>query len=310
VRALGAYIGLVAQLGAWLDGAVPGHLLLVVLAGGGLAWLACRRPAAAFAGALAGLLVALTWPAARGSPPPARALRVTFLDVGQGDATLIEAPGTRALVDTGPPEARVEAQLRKRGVHSLDALFLSHDESDHDGRAAEILRALKVAVLVTPALPGHSASLEAAISAARTRGTRVLRGRAGLVLRRGAVELRVLGPLRATRATPKNDAALVILARQGACSFLLPADAESPVLLTDGLPRVGVLEVAHHGSDDPRLTRLLAQLQPRLAVISVGARNTYGHPAASTLTALAAAGVPVRRTDREGSIALGCGEGG
>ena len=163
-----------------------------------LAWLACRRPAAAFAGALAGLLVALTWPAARGSPPPARALRVTFLDVGQGDATLIEAPGTRALVDTGPPEARVEAQLRKRGVHSLDALFLSHDESDHDGRAAEILRALKVAVLVTPALPGHSASLEAAISAARARGTRVLRGRAGLVLRRGAVELRVLGPLHAT----------------------------------------------------------------------------------------------------------------
>jgi competence protein ComEC len=102
----------------------------------------------------------------------------------------------------------------------------------------------------------------------------------------------------------------VILARQGACSFLLPADAESPVLLTDGLPRVGVLEVAHHGSGDPRLARLLAQLRPRLAVISVGARNTYGHPAASTLTALGQARVPVRRTDREGSIALGCGEGG
>ena len=310
VRALGAYIGLVAHLGAWLDGAVPGLLLVLSLAGGALAWLASRRPAVAFAGASAGLLVALTWPAARGSPPPARALRVTFLDVGQGDATLIEAPGTRVLVDTGPPVARVEAQLRRRGVHSLDALFLSHDESDHDGRAAEILRALKVAVLVTPALPGRSASFDAAIAAARARGTRVLRGRAGLVLRRGAVELRVVGPLHATLSTPRNDAALVILARQGTCSFLLPADAESPVLLTDGLPRVGVLEVAHHGSDDPRLGRLLAQLRPRLAVISVGARNTYGHPAASTLTALAEARVPVRRTDREGPIALGCREGG
>jgi competence protein ComEC len=235
---------------------------------------------------------------------------VTFLDVGQGDATLIEGPGTRALVDTGPPAARVEEQLRRRGVHSLDALFLSHDESDHDGRAAEILRALRVALLVTPAVPGNSASLEAAIAAARARGTRVLGGRAGLVLRRGAVELRVLGPLHATRSTARNDAALVILARQGACSFLLPADAESPVLLTDGLPRVGVLEVAHHGSDDPRLVRLLAQLRPRLAVISVGARNSYGHPAASTLAALAQAGVPVRRTDREGSISLGCREGG
>jgi len=310
VRALGAYIGLVAHLGAWLDGAVPGRLLLLALAGGALAWLVSRRPAVTFAGALTGLLVALTWPAARGSPPPPRALRVTFLDVGQGDATLIEAPGMRALVDTGPPHARVEAQLRRRGVRSLDALFLSHDELDHDGRAAEILQTLKVALLVTPALPAHSASFQAAIAAGRARGTRVLQGRAGLVLRRGAVELHVLGPLHATLSTPRNDAALVILARQGACSFLLPADAESPVLLTDGLPRVGVLEVAHHGSGDPRLARLLAQLRPRLAVISVGARNTYGHPAASTLTALGQARVPVRRTDREGSIALGCGEGG
>ena len=67
-----------------------------------------------------------------------------------------------------------------------------------------------------------------------------------------------------------------------------------------------MLEVSHHGSADPRLARLLAQLRPRLAVISVGARNAYGHPAATTLAALARAGVPVRRTDREGDIALGC----
>ena len=104
-------------------------------------------------------MLALAWPSARASPPPPRALRVTFLDVGQGDATLIEAPGLRVLVDTGPPEARVERMLRRRGVASLDALFLSHDESDHAGRAAAILRALDVALLVTPALPGTSASL-------------------------------------------------------------------------------------------------------------------------------------------------------
>ncbi len=309
VRALGAYIGLIARLGAWLDSALPGRVLLAALAGGALAWFVRRRPAAALAGAFAGLLLALAWPAARASPPPARALRVTFLDVGQGDATLIEAPGARALVDTGPPEARVERQLRRRGVDSLDALFLSHDERDHDGRAAAIVRSLRVAVLVTPARPGHSENLRAAIAEARARGTRVLPGRAGLVLRQGPVELRVLGPLHATRATPPNDAALVILARQGACSFLLPADAESPVLLTDRLPPVGVLEVAHHGSGDAGLGRLLAEIRPRLAVISVGAHNSYGHPAPATLAALGAAGVPVRRTDREGDIALGCPSG-
>ena len=78
------------------------------------------------------------------------------------------------------------------------------------------------------------------------------------------------------------------------------------MLLTDGLAPVGVLNVSHHGSADPGLSRLLARLRPRLAVISVGAHNSYGHPAPSTLAALARAGVPVRRTDREGDIALGC----
>jgi competence protein ComEC len=306
VRALGAYIGLVAHFGAWLDGALPGRALLVALAGGAGAWLAFRRPAAVLAGGLAGLLLALAWPSARASPAPPRALRVTFLDVGQGSAALIEAPGLRALVDTGPPSARVERVLRRRGVSSLDALLLSHDQLDHDGRAAAIVRALRVSLLVTPALPGTSASFADALASAHARGTRVVAGRAGLVLRSGPVEMRVVGPLRATPAMPSNDAALVVLAKQGACSFLIPADAESPVLLTDGLEPVGVLNVSHHGSGDPELGRLLARLRPRLAVISVGARNTYGHPAPATLAALAEARVPVRRTDREGDIALAC----
>ncbi|MDX6629137.1 MAG: competence protein ComEC [Gaiellales bacterium] len=306
VRALGAYIGLVARLGAWLDGALPGQALLLAVAGGALGWLALRRPVAVMAGALAGLLLALAWPSARASAPPPRALRVTFLDVGQGSAALIEAPGLRALVDTGPPAARVERILRRRGVTSLDALVLSHDQLDHDGAAGAVVRALRVDLLVTPALPGHSAGIADAVAAARSRGTRVVSGRAGMAFRSGPTEVRVVGPLRATRAAPINDTALVIMAKQGACSFLLPADAESPVLLTEGLGPVGVLDVSHHGSADARLGRLLAQLRPRLAVISVGAHNPYGHPAAATLAALASAGVPVRRTDREGDIALAC----
>ena len=215
---------------------LPGRAVPVALLGGGLAWLVRRRPAAAFAGALAGLLLALAWPV-RASTAAPRALRVTFLDVGQGDAALIEAPGLRALVDTGPPDARVERLLRRRGVTSLDALLLSHDENDHDGRAAAVVRALRVALLVTPALPGRSASLADALAAARARGTRVVSGHAGLVLRSGPVELRIVGPQHATRATSPNDAALIVLARQGACSFLLTADAESPCSWPTTSPR-------------------------------------------------------------------------
>jgi competence protein ComEC len=306
IRALGAYVGLVARCGAWLDGATPGRALLGALLGGALAWIVRRRPSVAVAGGLAGLVLASAWPSARASPAPPRALRVTFLDVGQGDAALIEAPGLRVLVDTGPPDARVERRLRRRGITSLDALFLSHDELDHDGRAAAILRSLDVDLLVTPALPGTSTSLREALKAARERGTRVAGGRAGLELRVGAAVVRVVGPRHATRASPPNDAALVVLARQGACSFLLPADAESQVLLGDDLGAAGVLEVSHHGSGDPLLPRLLERVRPRLAVISVGAGNAYGHPSPQTLGALARAGVPVRRTDREGDISLAC----
>jgi competence protein ComEC len=306
VRALAAYIGLVAHFGKWLDGALPGPALLIALTAGALAWLLFRRRAAGAAGALAGLLVALALPSARGSPPPPRALRVTILDVGQGSSALIEAPGLRALVDTGPPSARVERALRRRGIGSLDVLLLSHDELDHDGRAAAIVRALRVALLVTPALPGTSPSLAAALSAARARGTRVVAGRAGLLVRSGPVAVRVVGPLHVTRASARNDAALVVLATQGSCSFLLPADAESRVLLADDLPPVRVLVVSHHGSADSALGRLLTQLRPALAVISVGAHNSYGHPVPATLAALAEARVPVHRTDREGDISLGC----
>ena len=310
VRALGAYVGLVAHLGKWLDGALPGWALLFALLGGAVARCLRAHPAVVVAGGLAGLLVGLVWPAGRAVPPPARTLRVTFLDVGQGDATLIEAPGLRALVDTGPPAARVERILRRRGVTSLDALLLSHDELDHDGRTAQILRSLRVSLLVRPVLPGASPSLTAGLVAARERGTRVIGGRAGLVVRRGAVELRIVGPLQATRSSPVNDTALVVRAQQGACTFLLPGDAESPVLLGDDLAPVGVLEVSHHGSGDVALERLLERLRPRLAVISVGAHNSYGHPAPATLATLARAGVPVRRTDVEGDIALQCGAAG
>ena len=306
VGALGAYVGLVAHLGKWLDGALPGWALVLALLGAAIAWSARRHPGVVVAGGLAGLVVGLLWPSERATPPAPSALRVTFLDVGQGDAALIEAPGLRVLVDTGPPVAKVERILRRRGITTLDALLLSHDQLDHDGRTAQILGALRVALLVTPALPAAGASLAEGLAAARERGTRVVSGHAGLVLRSGPAELRIVGPLHATRTSSPNDAALVVRAQHGACAFLLPADAESPVLLGDDLAPVGVLDVSHHGSNDEGLARLLARLRPRLAVISVGARNSYGHPAPSTLATLARAGVPVRRTDRDGDIALDC----
>jgi competence protein ComEC len=96
----------------------------------------------------------------------------------------------------------------------------------------------------------------------------------------------------------------VAWATVGGLSVLLTADAESDVLDRLDLGHVDVLKVSHHGSADPGLPALLARLRPRVAIVSVGARNPYGHPVPATLAALRAAGADVHRTDREGTVVV------
>jgi len=130
---------------------------------------------------------------------------------------------------------------------------------------------------------------------------------AGQAIRVGELELRVLWPPRALAAAPPegdaNDRAVVLHVRSGRFDLLLPADAESPVTAGLELPRVEALKVAHHGSADDGLPELLRRLSPDVAAIEVGERNTYGHPAPTTLRALRS--VPsVYRTDRDGTVVL------
>jgi competence protein ComEC len=137
-------------------------------------------------------------------------------------------------------------------------------------------------------------------------GVRSVAGRAGQVLRDGAIRLRVLWPVGArgpadVGADP-NQRAIVAEADAGGVRTLLTADAESDVLAGLDLGPVDVLKVSHHGSADPGLPALLQRLRPRLAGIEVGRRNVYGHPAAATVRALMAAGAALVRTDRDGSV--------
>jgi competence protein ComEC len=235
-------------------------------------------------------------------------LRITFLDVGQGDATLIQRREATILVDTGPPDGPVLTRLRHAGVRRLDLLVVTHAQADHDGAAAAVLRALPVALVLDGRdgvrdQPGARMATEAG-----RRHVRLVPARAGEVLRVGAVALRVLWPELA-EAQPEagadpNQRAIVAEAQADGVRVLLTADAESDVLERLDLPAVDVLKVSHHGSADPGLPALLERLRPRLAAIEVGRHNTYGHPAPATLRALQAGGVAVFRTDRDGSISV------
>lgn len=253
------------------------------------------------------LAAAVAW---RSAPderlPPPSGLRIAFLDVGQGDATLLQVPEGAVLVDEGPPEARVADQLRRLGVRRLELLVLTHPSRDNIGGAEEVVEGLDVGAVLEPDLPFPNPYGASALARARTRGIPVLVTRAGQVFRLGGLSLRVLWPDgEASPADDPNDHATVLLASYGQVDALLPADAESNVTLGLRPPPVELYKVGHHGSEDAGLTDLLTLLRPRIAVVSVGAGNDYGHPAPSTLAALEAApGLAVYRTDRDGRVVL------
>lgn len=310
-----AWVELVARAVAALPGAQIGPRgAVIVVAAATALWLGVhhsRSRAGARVTVLAGSLAVLALVGAwsfRAAPAWEQpvGLRVTFLDVGQGDAALLETPSTRVLVDQGPPEAGVAGQLARMGVRSLSALVLTHPERDHVGGAADVLRQLRVRIVLDPFLAATGPDREEAIAAARERGVPVRQIRAGSEFRAGGLVLRVLWP--ADPGLPgenPNLNAAVIVASYGEIDVFLSADAESDVTARLPLGAVDVLKVAHHGSEDPGLDDELRILRPRIAVISAGRDNEYGHPRPEILAALAAVpGLAVYRTDEDGRIVV------
>ena len=264
------------------------------------------RPGSAKLTALVGagaLLLALVAAFSGGGPGPPResTLRITALDVGQGDAILLQPPGgDPVLVDAGPPGSGAAADLRELGVERLGALIVTHDDSDHSGGAAEVLASLPVDRL------GLGSLAPALAAAAEANGAAPLALAEGGDLRFGELRLSVLWPPREAAARPAspdeaNTLSVVLLAEWHHFSMLLTGDAESEAVPLEPGP-VDVLKVAHHGSEDEGLARLLETTVPKLAVISVG-ENPYGHPTAETLSELGEAGVRVERTD-DGEVTI------
>jgi competence protein ComEC len=271
-----------------------------------------RRPwrrAATAAVAIAitgGLVVARAAGGAPAGPAPGE-LVVSFLDVGQGDATLLQRHGGAVLVDTGPPDGPILRRLTEAHVHRLDALVLTHAQSDHEGAAPAVIRAYDPRLIVDGGAGWPSPVQRALPAAAGAVHARVVAAQSGEVVRLGSLRLSLLWPPPAPPgwrpSGDPNERAVVALARDGPFSLLLTADAESDVTGPLDLAPVTALKVAHHGSADPGLPALLARLHPTVAAIEVGRHNPYGHPAPATLAALKA--VPdVFRTDRDGTVRL------
>jgi competence protein ComEC len=243
-------------------------------------------------------------------------LHLVALDVGQGDAILVETPvGRTVLVDGGPDP---ELTLRRLGAHlpffarRIDLLVLTHPHQDHVAGLVDVLDRFRVGALLEAGIPFENAAYDRLLADASRTGVPVVLARSGdRIAIDPSTSLEVLYPSAEDASAPLpeddiNNGSVVMVLRSGGFSALLTGDAEAPVegaLIARGaIPPVDVLKVGHHGSRSSTSSALLEAAAPAVAMISVGAGNEYGHPAPETLAALAARGVTIERTDLDGDV--------
>jgi competence protein ComEC len=269
--------------------------------------------------ALTSLLVVILFLSERVPAPSPSVPTIRALDVGQGDAILLQSPGGgTVLVDTGPPRLGggghpVARALRALRVPTLDVVVATHPHADHVGGLAEVLQEFPVGLLLHNGSSTHQSEVWAKVVAtAASHQTPALTPPPGHRLLVRDAALTVLGP-RAGQTSPgirdeENERSLVLRWDCNNLRVLLPGDAEAGAetqLLTWGNElRADVLKVGHHGSDGATTAAWLTAVRPRLVLLSCGQGNRFGHPGQGTLERFQAAGVVVGRTDREGTLTV------
>jgi competence protein ComEC len=247
---------------------------------------------------------------------PPRGWVLVACDIGQGDGLVLNAgPGAGVVVDAGPDPDLMDGCLRRLGVRRVPLVVLTHFHADHVDGLAGVLRGRPVGAIEVTSLAEPLGGVREVEGLATARRVPVRVAVPGERVSLGPLHWRVLasGATPVASDSPPNDASIVMLVETRGLRLLLMGDEEtgSQARLADSTAglRVDVLKVAHHGSakQDPDLVRAL---HPRLAVVSVGLHNDYGHPAPSTLRLVRSTGALLRRTDTDGDIAVTVGGDG
>ena len=263
-----------------------------------------RRQPGVFAACLAVTLTAAILGAALWETDP---VSMTALDVGQGACTVLRGGGATFVVDCGGEggEAVGETaarELRMGGETSVDGLILTHLDTDHCNGAAQLMARVQVRRLFLP--EQESDSRKTILTAAERCGTEIVLVTEDLTLDFSGGSLQLFAPV----LPGSRNCGLAALMSAGEYDILIPGDmpaaAERVLADTHSLPQVEVLVVGHHGAASSTAPELLQTVSPEIAVISVGADNSYGHPAQAVLDRLTEAGAAVYRTDQAGDITI------
>lgn len=286
-----------------------------------LAMIAARRALWAAFASVAVIFVVAVWIAFVPARPHIHAamMEMTTIDVGQGDSILLVTPeGRTLLVDAGGlpqwmhsdfdlGEQVVSSYLWNRGIDHLDIVAITHPHADHLGGMPAVIANFHPRELWL-SIDKPVGALASIVAQAQKSGMNVLVRKEGDQFNYGGVHFKMLAPGRdqVTGSMRPNDDCLVFTATFGATTALLEGDAERPAerRVVEEHPEAMLLKVAHHGSANGTSADLLATVRPRYAVISVGARNVYGHPRREVLERLQRAGVKTYRTDEEGAVSF------
>lgn len=269
---------------------------------------------------LALIATAIWWPLLQNHESQ---LDVFFLDVGQGDCTFIRTPSGRTiLIDGGGRPERpdfdsvgtriVEPFLRSRGVNRIDLLVLTHPHDDHAQGLISVARDFKVEMVLDSAQSHTSLCYRRFLEIVARRHIPYKRAVRGQVFDFGdgvrALVLNPPDPRIENSPDTANDNSIVLRFTYGSSALVMTGDASraaEQAMIESGLPlRADVLKVGHHGSPSATGEDWLDAVRPRIAVISVGANNSFGHPSLEILSRLTARGITIYRTDRDGAVFL------
>lgn len=238
-------------------------------------------------------------------------LIVHYIDIGQGDAELMQLPnGQNILIDAGTNAASADlvAYLNRQGIKKIDYLVATHPHEDHIGGMDDVIQSFDIGRIYMPRVTTTTKSFEDVVDAIKAKGLNITPGKAGMsILDEDGLEISFLAPC-GNSYEDLNNCSIVTRVQFGSTSFLFTGDAED--LSENEMRRAGanlqadVLKVAHHGSYSSTSVDFLRAVAPRYAVITVAADNDYGHPHQITLNKLVNFGVEVFRTDEKGTVII------